>query len=101
MCLYFAKEAHVLAPACIPLPLIQVTPQDTGGRAQGMLCSLHLQVTESGPRIPGSVRRMVAIPTAQAGLGLGQVAAAVQGPSWCILNPLGWQHRLNAVQHKD
>lgn len=45
-----------------------------------MLCSLHLQVTESGPRIPGSVRRMVTIPTAQAGLGLGQVAAAVQGP---------------------
>lgn len=64
LCLYFAKEAHVLAPACIPLPLIHVTPQDTGGRAQGMLCSLHLQVTESGPRIPGSVRRMVAIPTA-------------------------------------
>lgn len=102
MCLYFAKETHVLAPACIPRPLIHVTPQDTGRRVQGKLCSLHLQVTKSGPRFPGSVRGMVAFPTAQAGLGLEQVAAAVQGSgSWCILNPLGWQRRLNALQCKD
>lgn len=102
MCLYFAKETHVLAPAYIPLPLIHVTAQDTGRRAQDKLCSLHLKVTKSGPRIPGSVRGMVAIPTAQAGLGLGQVAAAVQGAgSWCILNPLEWQCRLNALQCTD